>query len=133
MKTIHIAGKRKSAIARATLREGTGIVKVNSIALPVFEPAFARMKVMEPILLAGDMAKKINIDVRIQGGGVISQAEAARLAIARGLVEFSKSEQLKEQFLTYDRHLLVADTRHKEAAKPNRHGHARAKVQKSYR
>ena len=133
MKIIHVSGKRKTAIARATLKEGKGEVKINNIMLDSFEPKFARMKIKEPLLIAGDAAKKVSIQIGVRGGGVVSQAEASRLAIARALIEYSKSDKLKEEFLNYDRHLLVADTRRKEAAKPNRHGQARAKRQKSYR
>ena len=74
-----------------------------------------------------------DIDIDVTGGGISSQAEASRLAIAKAMVEYGKGEKLKEIFLGYDRNLLVADVRRKEAAKPNRHGQARAKVQKSYR
>ena len=133
MKIIQVSGKRKRAIARATLKNGKGNVRVNNQMLESFEPKFARMKIMEPLILAGDLAKKIDINANVAGGGIISQAEAVRLAIARALVEYSKSKTLKEDFLKYDRHLLVADTRRKEASKPNRHGQARAKRQKSYR
>jgi len=133
MKIVHISGKRKRAIARATLKDGKGIIKINNQLLDILEPKFARMKITEPLLLAGDLVKKIDININVAGGGIISQAEAVRLAIARVLVEYSKSNSLKETFLKYDRHLLVADTRRKEASKPNRHGQARAKRQKSYR
>ena len=70
--------------------------------------------------------------VRVAGGGFMAQAEAIRLAIARGLVQSQKGEALKEAFLKYDRHLLVADTRRKEMCKPN-DSKARKKRQKSYR
>ena len=133
MKIIHMSGKRKRAIARATLKVGKGKIKINNQILEFFEPKFAMMKIMEPLILAEDLAKKVDIDINVAGGGIISQAEAIRLAIARALVEYSKSNSLKEAFLKYDRHLLVADTRRKEASKPNRHGQARAKRQKSYR
>ena len=133
MKIIHMSGNRKRAIARATLKQGKGDIKINNQMLESFEPKFARMKITEPLILAGDLAKKIDINANVAGGGIISQAEAVRLAIARALVEYSKSKALKEDFLKYDRHLLVADTRRKEASKPNRHGQARAKRQKSYR
>ena len=133
MKIIHMSGKRKRAIARATLKDGKGNIKINNQMHDILEPKFARMKIMEPLILAGDLAKKVDIAVNVAGGGIISQAEAVRLAIARALVEYSKSNALKDSFLKYDRHLLVADTRRKEAAKPNRHGQARAKRQKSYR
>jgi len=133
MKIVHVSGKRKRAIARATLKQGKGNIKINNQLIESFEPKFVRMKIMEPLILAGDLAKKININVNVSGGGIISQAEASRLAIARALIEYSKSKTIKEDFLKYDRHLLVADTRRKEASKPNRHGQARAKRQKSYR
>ena len=133
MKIVHVSGKRKRAIARATLKDGKGIIKINNQLLDILEPKFVRMKIMEPLLLAGELVKKVDINVNVAGGGIISQAEAVRLAIARALVEYSKSNLLKESFLKYDRHLLVADTRRKEASKPNRHGQARAKRQKSYR
>ena len=133
MKIVHMSGKRKRAIARATLKDGKGNITINNQLVEYFEPEFSRMKIMEPLILAGDLTKKIDIDINVAGGGIISQAEAVRLAIARALVEYSKSSSLKDVFLKYDRHLLVADTRRKEASKPNRHGQARAKKQKSYR
>ena len=133
MKIIHASGKRKSAIARATLRQGNGLVRVNSIPMDFVHPKMSRLKLREPLILAGDAAGKVDIDVDVSGGGVTSQAEASRLAIAKALLNFSKSDKLKEVFLNYDRNLLVADVRFKEIAKPNRHGQARAKVQKSYR
>lgn len=132
MKTIHISGKRKNATARATVREGNGIVRINSILLTVLQPKVARMKMSEPLMLAGDSSKKVNIDVNVHGGGWQAQGEASRLAIARGLVNYFNDKHLKETFLNYDRNLLVADPRRKESAKPN-DSKARAKRQKSYR
>ena len=133
MKDIKTSGKRKTAIARATLRQGKGIIRINNVPIESIEPKMSRLKLREPLILAGDMADKVDIDVNVAGGGITSQAEASRLAIAKAMVEYGKGEKLKEIFLGYDRNLLVADVRRKEAAKPNRHGQARAKVQKSYR
>ncbi len=133
MKIIHASGKRKSAIARATLKPGKGNVRVNKTFLDFYEPMMARLKLREPLILAGDVADNVDIDVNVAGGGVTSQSEAARLAIAKVLVEHAKGAKLKEKFLEYDRNLLVADIRRKETSKPNRHGQARAKRQKSYR
>ena len=133
MKPIPASGKRKTAIARAILKQGNGLVTVNCIPIDLVEPRMSRLKMREPLILAGDVANKVNIDVRVVGGGVTSQAEASRLAIAKALIEFTKSDKLKEVFLNYDRNLLVADVRRKEPAKPNRHGQARSHVQKSYR
>ena len=133
IKTINSSGKRKTAIARVTLRQGNGLVRINSVPIDFTHPKMSRLKLREPLILAGDVANKVDIDVDVIGGGITSQAEASRLAIAKALVEFTKSDKLKETFLSYDRNLLVADVRFKEPAKPNRHGQARSKVQKSYR
>lgn len=131
MKTIIATGKRKEAIARATLANGTGKVTINKVDVTAFQPTIARLKLQEPLLLAGANAEKIDISVNVHGGGFMGQTIAARLAIARALVE--KYPKLKDTFLNYDRQLLVADIRRKEARKPNTRGNARAKRQKSYR
>jgi len=90
------------------------------------------MKLMEPLILSEDMANNVNIDVTVTGGGISGQADAARLAIARSLAEYSKNDKLRNVFLKYDRHLLVADVRMPEPSKPN-DSKPRAKRQKSYR
>lgn len=131
MKTISTSGKRKKSIARATLTEGSGKITINKFDLELFGSEMTRLKVKEPIILAGDTIKKVDLDIKVSGGGSITQADAIRLAIGRALVEFSP--KLKELYLDYDRQLLVADVRVKESAKPNNHGQARAKKQTSYR
>ena len=133
MKKIQSSGKRKRAVARAVLTQGSGIVRVNKVPVNLVSQKMFRLKLMEPLILAGDAASKVNIDVQVEGGGVSSQAEASRLAIAKVLANHSKSDKLREIFLAYDRNMLVADVRRKEPSKPNRHGQARSKVQKSYR
>ena len=133
MKAVHESGKRKRAVARATARQGSGKVRINHVLLSQYTPVMYQTKIMEPLILAGDAASKVDIDVRVHGGGMSSQADAARLAIAKTLVSFHKGGKLKEAFLQYDRNLLVADVRRKETRKPNRHGKARSKTQKSYR
>lgn len=133
MKTIVVSGKRKTATARATIKAGKGNVRINDKALEGYSPEMYQMKIKEPLMLAEDHAKKVDIDVDVNGGGINSQAEAARLAIAKALIAFTKDKKLEKQFLDYDRQLLVADVRRKEVKKPNAHGKARSKVQKSYR
>jgi small subunit ribosomal protein S9 len=131
MKIINSSGKRKTAIARATLKEGNGKVNVNNEMLENIEPSISRMKIKEPLILAGETAKKLDIDVDVKGGGYNAQAEAARVAISRALVKYDS--KLERIFLDYNRSLLVSDVRRKECAKPNSRGRARAKRQKSYR
>ena len=132
-KNIQVSGRRKSAIARVTIGKGTGIVKVNNVPLSLIEPKYNRMKIEEPLILSGDLAKKVNVSISVLGGGPSGQADAIRLAVARGLVEYSKDEALRATLLNYDRQLLVADVRRREMRKPNTRGKARSKRQKSYR
>lgn len=131
MKPVHESGTRKRAIARATISEGTGVVRVNSQTLTTMPKNLYRAKIEEPILLAGDTINKINISVKVHGGGPNGQADAARLAISKALSSYDK--KLRKVFLEYDRSLLVADSRLKETHKPGRHGKARARRQTSYR
>jgi small subunit ribosomal protein S9 len=130
-KIILESGKRKRAIARATLKAGKGVVVVNGKLLDICEPRMARLRMMEPIILAGSKAQSVDIQVKVAGGGVTGQADATRLAIAKALAEHDNT--LRQVFLDYDRQLLVADVRRRESRKPNMNGKARAKRQKSYR
>lgn len=131
-KVVNESGKRKTAIARATIKKGQGRVRINKRPLEIHEPELARLKINEPLMLAGDRAGKLDIEVNVAGGGIMGQADAVRTAIARGLVEFTDDEDLKEVYLAYDRTLLVSDPRRKLPKKPLGRG-ARAKRQKSYR
>jgi small subunit ribosomal protein S9 len=132
MKTVHVSGKRKRAIARATLKKGTGKVRINSLLLDGYTPSIAQMMIQEAIMLAGNEASKVDININVHGGGWHSQAEAARLVVAKALVEHTGSDELKKTYLNYDRNLLVQDSRRTEPCKPN-DSKARAKRQKSYR
>ena len=131
-KVINCSGSRKRAIARATVMKGNGEVRINSIPLNMHQPEIARMKIQEALILSDKIKDTVNISVKVHGGGIMGQAEAARLAIATGILQFSKDKNLKEIYDNYDRHLLVADTRRKETCKPN-YSKARKKRQKSYR
>lgn len=131
MKIIQTSGTRKQATARATLRDGLGTVRVNSQSVQTYSSPFLRAKILEPLMIAGDLSNHLRIDLLVHGGGTNAQAEAARVAVARALVAYDK--KLEKKFLEYDRQLLVPDVRAKETRKPNRHGKARSKVQKSYR
>ena len=133
MKIVHVSGKRKSSIARVTLKEGNGTVRINNQLLAHFSNKLARERINEPLKIARmETVQGLNVDIDVLGGGWQSQTEAVRLAIAKGLVAYTKSDKLKKDYLTYDRHLLIADTRRKETRKPN-DSKARAKRQKSYR
>lgn len=130
-KAINTAGTRKRAVARITLVPGTGRIMINNVGLDHYGNQLNRARIMEPVILAGEIAKKFDINVRVFGGGATGQADAIRLGIARAFAQ--NTEKLRSIFLEYDRMLLVADVRRKEPAKPNSHGQARSKTQKSYR
>ena len=132
MKIINTSGKKKMATARATLKDGIGIIRVNKVPLDIYEPRLARLKIQEPVQIAGDVIKNLDIDVMVDGGGTMGQADAVRTAISKGIVEWTGDTALKEAFSDYDRNLLVSDHRHKEKKKYGGPG-ARSKYQKSYR
>ncbi|MHB8119595.1 MAG: 30S ribosomal protein S9 [Methanothrix sp.] len=132
MKIINTSGKKKTATARATLKDGKGVVRINKVPLEIYEPRLARLKIQEPVQIAGDLIKTMNIDVVVAGGGTMGQTDAVRTAIAKGIVEWTGDTGLKEAFSEYDRNLLVNDHRHKERKKFGGLG-ARSKYQKSYR
>ena len=131
-KIVNTSGKRKTAIAKATVTKGLGRVRINKKPVELYEPEIARWKISEPLKIADKHVDKVDIDVIVSGGGFMSQANAVRTAIARGLVEFTGDPGLKLSFLSYDRNLLVNDSRIKESKKPLGRG-ARKKRQKSYR
>ena len=125
-------GKRKAAVARATVRKGIGKVRVNDRPLELVEPEIVRQKIQEPLLMVGDRTKNIDIAVRVQGGGIVGQASAARTAVARGLLLWLKDDSLREMFRHYDRSLIVNDPRRKLPKRPGGRG-ATQRRQKSYR
>ena len=132
MRIINTSGKRKTAVARATFRPGKGVVRINSLLLDVFSTELARMKISEPLQLLPGVLEGVDVSIKVAGGGIMGQAEAARTALARGIVKWHNDPRMKVVYHVYDRSLLVNDSRQKEAKKPHGRG-ARKKFQKSYR
>jgi small subunit ribosomal protein S9 len=131
-KILLVTGKRKTAIARAVFKTGRGKVTMNEFPVGNLSPELARARISEPLTLAGERLNTIDIRVKVHGGGVMGQAEAARMAIARGLVEFTRSAELRRLFTGFDRTMLAGDPRRKEPKKFGGPG-ARRRKQKSYR
>ena len=133
MNKIVASGKRKTAVARAILTEGSGKITVNKKDHKNLQ-MFDKLKIEEPLRIAENILGKITFDVNIdvKGGGKKGQVEAARLALAKVIVKFSNNEALVKAYLDYDRNLLVADVRRKEAYKPG-DSKARKKRQSSKR
>jgi len=131
-KVILTSGKRKTAIARAVCVTGKGRIRINNVPLEIQQPELARLKMLEPVLLAGDLRDKVDVNVRVKGGGFMSQADAARTAIAKAFVEYSEDPALRAKYVAIDRTMITADSRRSESKKFGGHG-ARARRQKSYR
>lgn len=127
------SGKRKRAVARAVIREGNGNVSINNRSHDTLQ-IFDKLKILEPLRISEQILGKPNFDVviSVKGGGEKGQIEAARLALSRAIVKFSNSKELHEALTKYDRSLLVADVRRKEAYKPG-DSKARRQRQKSFR
>lgn len=119
-KIIITVGTRKKSIARAILKEGSGKIQINAVPLDLIEPRYKQMRIKEALLLAGDLAKSVDIDVNVSGGGIWGQADASRNAIANALVTWTKDNGLKQTYLDYDRSLLISDARRTEPHKPSR-------------
>ncbi|TRO45942.1 30S ribosomal protein S9 [Candidatus Bathyarchaeota archaeon] len=131
-RSVLATGKRKTSKARVVVSDGQGRIRVNNVPVHLIEPFMAREKILEPFMLATDYKDRVDISINTDGGGVIGQAEAARMGIAQGLVKFTKSKRLRAKYLEYDRTMLAGDARRKEAKKFGGPG-ARRRKQKSYR
>src|SRR5512138_2367152 len=132
-KVLVVSGKRKTATARAIIKQGVGKVRINLTPVEIYEPDIAKAKIMEPLLQAGvDVWMQLDMDVKTQGGGYMGQAEAARMAIANGLLKWTNSSHLCTVFSKYDHTMIAGDSRTKETKKVGREG-ARSKEKKSYR
>jgi small subunit ribosomal protein S9 len=132
-KVLVLSGKRKTAIARATVRLGKGRIRINNVPLEIFEPKLARDKILEPLFLVEEKVwKEVDINVKVSGGGFMGQAEAVRMAIAKGLLKWTKSTRLRTTLRDYDRTMIAGDPRRSEPKKFGGPG-ARARDQKSYR
>jgi|TARA_B110000014_G_scaffold249367_1_gene224608 small subunit ribosomal protein S9 len=137
--SVNTSGKRKTAVARATVRKGQGRVRVNGEPIHIMGPSLAQRKALEPVQIAEAMNRLGDVDVHVDvvGGGQMGQVDAIRTAIARGLVKWNggaegDDEELRDEYLRFDRSLLVNDPRRKEPKHQMGRG-ARKKWQKSYR
>ena len=128
-----ISGKRKTAVAKLRIKEGTGKIFYNGLSHTELN-LFHKLALSEPVRIHEQVLGELKNDLHIttSGGGREGQIQAARLAIAKALVKLSGSEVLRKYYINYDRNMLVQDSRRKEAGKPG-DSKARAKRQKSYR
>ena len=126
-------GKRKESVARASIKKGSGKIRINNLSLEAYSPnRYAREIAKEAVRYMGPEVNSVDIHVSVYGGGMMGQAQAVRTAIANALVSYFDSQNLKDKFLEIDRSLLVEDVRRVESKK-FKGPKARARFQKSYR
>ena len=105
MEVINALGRRKSAVARVFVSEGSGKITINKKDLTVYFPSsIMQYVVLQPLNKLG-VAEKYDIKVNLIGGGFTGQSQALRLAIARALVKINpedKSALRSEGFMTRD-------------------------------
>ena len=113
---VNALGRRKSAVARIFVKEGTGKITINKKDLQVYFPSSILQFIVKQPLAKVDAVEKYDIKVNLDGGGFTGQSQALRLAIARALVKINADDKKalrSEGFLT-------RDAREVERKKPGR-------------
>jgi len=137
---------RKTAKAHVYITKGVGKVRINNVPVEMIQQEIAREVILSPLEISGELRKKVDISVRVKGGGFVGQANATATAISRALIGWTKSkkephdhplsksvrEDLKTRINDFDKHLISGDARRKEPKKFGGPG-ARRRKQKSYR
>jgi len=127
-----VSARIKSAVARATFKPGNGVIRVNSVPIESWGTEVQRELSITPVKLLPDRFKEVSVSVKVIGGGWTSQARAIMVALANGIVKWTKSATVRKALISYDQHMLSGDPRMKEPKKFGGPG-ARARFQKSYR
>ena len=105
MEVVNALGRRKSAVARIYVSDGSGKITVNGREFEQYFPEVRLQYVIKQPLVKLEAAEKYDIKVNLDGGGYTGQAEALRLAIARALVKINLEDKValkKDGFLTRD-------------------------------
>ena len=137
---------RKTSRANVFISKGSGKVRVNNVPVEMVQQETAREVILSQLEVSGDVRNKVDISVRVKGGGFMGQASAAATAISRALIGFTKSrkepkdhplsksvrEDIKKRINEFNKHLISGDARRKEPKKFGGPG-ARRRKQKSYR
>ncbi|MDV3293521.1 MAG: 30S ribosomal protein S9 [Nitrososphaerales archaeon] len=126
------SGARKTARATAAIHTGAGRIRLNGTPLELWQPEVARLHLMGPVMVVGELREKYDLDVKVAGGGFMGQADAAAMAIARAYVDQVRGSEMRERMNAYNKYLLSGDPRQAEPKKFGGPG-ARRKRQKSYR
>jgi small subunit ribosomal protein S9 len=137
---------RKTARAHAYITKGVGRVRINNIPVEMVQQEVAREIMLGPLEVAGELRNKVDLSVKVKGGGFVGQSYASAIAMSRAMTGWTKSrkepkdhpltrtvrEDLRKRLTDFDKHLLSGDDRRKEPKKFGGPG-ARRRKQKSYR
>jgi len=137
---------RKTSKAHVYITKGSGRIRINNTPAEMIQQETAREVILSPIEVAGELRNKVDISVRVKGGGFMGQAYATATAISRAMTGWTKSKKepkdhpftkqirndLRKRINDFDKHLLSGDARQKEPKKFGGPG-ARRRKQKSYR
>ena len=138
---------RKTSKAHVLISKGVGKIRINNVPVDMINQETAREAILAPLEIAGpDLRKKVDISVRVKGGGFMGQAGATATAISRALTGWTKSKRdpkdhpftksirddLQKRITEFDKYLISGDARRKEPKKFGGPG-ARRRKQKSYR
>ena len=137
---------RKTSSAHVYITKGNGKIRINNIPIEMIPQEHARETILAPIEVAGDLREKVDISVRVRGGGFMGQAGAVATGVSRALIGWTKSkkepkdhplpksvrEDLRKRISDFDKYLISGDARRKEPKKFGGPG-ARRRKQKSYR
>ena len=126
------SGARKTARATAAISPGAGRVRVNGTPIELWEPETAKLHLLGPVMVVGELRDKFDVNVNVAGGGFMGQADAAAMAIARAYVDQVRGSDIRDKLNAYNKYLLSGDPRQAEPKKFGGPG-ARRKRQKSYR
>ena len=114
MEMINAIGRRKSAVARVYVTEGTGKITINKVELSKYFPSAILQYVVKQPLLALEATEKYDIKANLDAGGFTGQSQALRLAIARALVKINAEDKKALK----DHGFLTRDSRAVERKKP---------------
>ncbi|MHB8601205.1 MAG: 30S ribosomal protein S9 [Nitrosotalea sp.] len=137
---------RKAARAHAFITKGVGRVRINNVPVEMVQQEVAREIMLGPLEVAGELRNKVDLSVKVKGGGFVGQSYASAIAMSRAMTGWTKSrkepkdhpltrtvrEDLRKRLSEFDKHLLSGDDRRKEPKKFGGPG-ARRRKQKSYR
>ena len=137
---------RKTASAHVYITKGDGAVRINNVPLEMIQREISREVMLVPLEVSGDLRNKIDISVKVKGGGFMSQSYVAATGITRALIGWTKNkkepkehpftkkqrDELKQKIEVVDKYLISGDARRKEPKKFGGPG-ARRRKQKSYR